>query len=113
MARLRVAVILAIGTLATVSGCGTVQNLHGPDTYLYGGLTWEKNALVNIYLGQEDDGQTVFPHLFGDDSDETWSKVDRGLQVLVVGPILALDLPLTAIGDTLTAPYTFIVGPDR
>jgi len=72
---------LACGIVAlALTGCGTVGNLREPrDAQVYGGVGI---AVEDFRTGRE--GQTLLP----------W----------IVWPLRALDVPLSAIGDTLTLP---------
>jgi hypothetical protein len=76
--------VLAIGVLLLgLTGCGTVGNFQGKlaDARPYGGV---ELAVVDVRQSME--GTVVLPWL-------TW-------------PIIASNVPLSAIGDTLTLPIT-------
>jgi uncharacterized protein YceK len=84
------ALACGVVTLALVlTGCGTVGNLRAPcDSQVYGGVGI---ALDDFRTARE--GQTVLPWL--------------------VWPLRVLDVPLSAIGDTVTLPVAVFAELNR
>src|SRR5262245_59080108 len=87
MTRLRSGLLLAL--LLCESGCGTIGSLmagteEGERTLIYGGV--RVNAVV-------------VAHMFSGESV-------HGLDVFWIGLVYFLDLPLSAVADTVTLPYT-------
>lgn len=78
----------AVAGFPLLGGCQTVCNLSGPDSEVcaYGGVVRNVEALK--WAAQDPDGTT------------------RDLL-----PLVALDLPLTVVADTLTLPYTLVKDP--
>lgn len=81
---------LACGLVAcALTGCGTVGNLRQPrEAQVYGGVGI---AIEDFRTARE--GETVLPWL--------------------VWPLRVLDVPLSAIGDTLTLPVTAVAEVNR
>lgn len=93
------AIALLIAAAALCSGCGTAVNTLWLDPYedgqrVYGGVRVDLEVLQSA--GKRESGISV--------SGET-VPLSRLEQVKRVS-WLAIDLPLSAIGDTLTLPYT-------
>ena len=86
-----------VSALAGVSGCGTEANFVDVDhvwvsRQVYGGVKWDlKSAQDLIHDGCSFKGGT--------------GSGDLGVMALGVS-LLALDLPLSALADTLTLPWT-------
>jgi uncharacterized protein YceK len=89
-----VVVILATCGISMMVGCGTVQNLRGGDQYIpsgrvYGGVRYDIEKGIGLLI----DGSGGCAGLSG-----------RALQ-LIIGPcLLMVDLPLSAVADTVTLP---------
>lgn len=89
----RIAFLIASGLLLTASGCGTLLNLDGMDTVIFGAHPPEE---VQKHL------RLPYPY-GGVGNDITWMK--RAEQPIdVVGPLI--DMPLSFTADTLTLPWT-------
>lgn len=79
-------VIPCLLCLATLAGCGTTVNLFQDRPTFYGGVTSDLSAYKD-YCGSREASLT---------GDLTWT------------PFLALDIPLSAVADTLTLPYVWL-----
>lgn len=100
MSKAIIRLALAVWITSALSGCGTVMNVSDRDdvslmrdgpTKVYGGVSWDAASgceyLVEVVKPKE-------------------SLLDR-LQSLACGTyLLAIDLPLSVLGDTLTLPFT-------
>lgn len=105
---------------AAVGGCGTMENLCGdgyepPRWKLYGGVQSDLAHAREIYEGvRESDGQAYAScalvrdwsyHSLAYFQTEAGQKLDSALQKIILGPwLLAVDLPLSAVADTLSLP---------
>jgi uncharacterized protein YceK len=78
----------AVAVLPVLGGCGTLSNItdQAPAVRAYGGVQRDWMLLT---MAQEDDSGIM------------WAFV----------PALAVDLPLSVVGDTLTLPYTALTDP--
>ncbi len=81
---------LLITIVLTATGCGTCSNLEN-NRQAYGGVQRDQVAISQFY--QEGFG----PKLAGEDL--------RDISILM-GSLYLVDLPLSAVGDTLTLPIT-------
>jgi uncharacterized protein YceK len=94
------AFLLAVATCAACAagGCGTVENLQGTDRSIptgrpYGGVRYDAE------LGMA---------MLADTSGGHGGLLGRSVQLLVLAPyFLAVDLPLSAVGDSLTLPLVY------
>jgi len=82
---------------AALSGCGTICNTwsccsSGPHR-VYGGVLLDAQAFVETFQAKDPEKQVE------------WSLLNAGTAVLE-GCFLAIDLPLSAVADTLTLPIT-------
>lgn len=78
----------AAAVAPVLGGCGTMSNLtdQAPAVRAYGGV--QRDWMV-LKMAQEDDSGIL------------WGAI----------PSLAIDLPLSVVGDTLTLPYTLLRDP--
>jgi uncharacterized protein YceK len=93
---------LTVATLCMLSGCGTCFNYLGADKAgprpeqqfgrPYGGLQFELQAARSLFVG--------------DCSSRTQSIVPFNIETISAASLLAVDMPLTLVGDTLTLPFT-------
>jgi uncharacterized protein YceK len=87
---------LALGTLAlALTGCGTVMNLYLPPEQ--GG-----SQLFRVYGGVADTAKAI-----------RLNAEKEGATAKLVTAALVLDVPLSAIGDTLTLPITVAAAINR
>jgi uncharacterized protein YceK len=95
------AALLALG----LAGCGTFVNLHEDAVLLqpewgtrraYGGVRWSAN-----------EGERMLRIALPEASEVEWHYLFWGASALLV------DLPLSAVGDTLTLPYVLCVPSGR
>jgi uncharacterized protein YceK len=92
---------LALCSIWAIAGCGTVENLRGTDEDIktgrpFGGVRYDVEAAVTM---------------LEDTSGGHGGLLGRSLQ-LVLGPYLLLvDLPLSAVADTLTLPLVYHKAP--
>jgi uncharacterized protein YceK len=72
-----------------LSGCGTASNFYGraPDARVYGGV---RQDWASLQMVARDETAMSWPY----------------------APLVAVDLPLSAVGDTLTLPYTLFLNSD-
>ncbi len=91
MRRAAISVVLLI--LAMHTGCGTMENLARSDD---GG-----SRPLEVYGGVARSVDTVK------------AKFESELVVAALGPLYAIDVPLSAVGDTLTLPVTLPVSAVR
>jgi uncharacterized protein YceK len=87
--------ILAMASLPALSGCGSFFNCLAADKAgprqeqevgkIYGGVLFECQAVESLFAGP-------------------WSPT--WIEPVCVACLLAVDFPLTLVGDTLTLPYT-------
>jgi uncharacterized protein YceK len=85
---------LALCAICGVAGCGTAANLRGaaadsPTSRPYGGVQSDAEAALA---------------LLGDTSGGHGGLIGRALQFVIAPYLLAVDLPISAVGDTLTLP---------
>lgn len=111
MPTMRFAVCGSAMILGAVIGCGTLENVTGGPRDLDGfplpGQGVRAYGGVRVYLDQIARSWHNAPSL--QDDPKGGGPVVAGMEALVAACILAIDLPLTAIGDTLTLPYTLPV----
>jgi uncharacterized protein YceK len=93
----------AICAVCAVPGCGTVQNLRDsaadpPAARVYGGVRYDIEGSTND-LTDMDGGHGGLPGLL----------VERVLGTY----LLLVDLPLSAVGDTLTLPITWAASKEQ
>jgi len=91
MARVAVHTFLA-ACVAWLSGCGTVKNLQGDGTP-YGGVGTDARAAAVAWQDWSQPSGACIPPAF---------------DLMRAGYLTAVDLPLSAVGDTLTLPFTII-----
>jgi uncharacterized protein YceK len=84
--------VIAVGMLCALSGCGTMENLSGN-----GG----------VYGGVRDDASIIAGCLTPGEKETGNPAAD-----LVVATLLLVDLPLSVIGDTVTLPLSLLFGGD-
>lgn len=102
MARRMVLVFVSILAITTSSGCGTFANCFAADKAgpeeeqnvgkIYGGLNFEWQAARSLFA--ENSKERIRP------DDLNW------VNEVCAACMLAVDMPLTAVGDTLTLPFT-------
>jgi hypothetical protein len=102
MARAVLSVVLAMALVPTQIGCGTFTNCLGADKvgpraeqgfgFIYGGVYYECLAAKSLF------GEKPEPRVIPD--------IPSWVETLLAAAMLAVDMPLSAIGDTLTLPYT-------
>lgn len=85
-------ILLAACTLCVTSGCGTFKNLQGKDEYIptgrpYGGVRYDYESSMEM---------------LADHTGGHGGVLGRSLQLVVAPYLLLVDLPLSAVGDTLT-----------
>lgn len=88
----RIGAILAVGVVALFSGCGTLINL-GKDREVYGGVRLDSKCGeggLDIWRHPDKYAQPVFPYA----------------SLLAAACWVGVDLPLSAVADTLTLPLT-------
>jgi uncharacterized protein YceK len=101
MARAVVPVILALAMVATQIGCGTLTNCMGADKagpraeqgfgLIYGGVYFECLAAKSLFAEEPP------PQVLRD--------VPSWVETVLAASMLAIDMPLSAVGDTLTLPF--------
>jgi uncharacterized protein YceK len=124
---IRTGVLVALAILvAALGGCGTVENLCADQnlafplsplaipTSAYGGIERDFFHCREIFGGYNVNGQKSFPNVLTDASDGPARTFDRGFQLFILGPyLLTLDPLLSAVGDTLTLPWTLMAEVPR
>jgi uncharacterized protein YceK len=100
MARARLVAIVAVATGLLLSGCGTMANLsdgYGPgEKKVFGGVRLDAD------YGSAYAGWTNHPDGFV-----------YSVYALSTACAMACDLPFSAIGDTLTLPWTLTAAPSK
>jgi uncharacterized protein YceK len=84
--------VIAVGMLCALSGCGTMENLSGS-----GG----------VYGGVRDDASLMTKCLTPEENPNSNRAAD-----LALAAILLMDLPLSLVGDTVTLPLSLLFGGD-
>jgi uncharacterized protein YceK len=86
--------LLLLACVAGSTGCGTVGNVLGPRQYphYYGGVEFDYLAMRGTWSSSKTD-----------ESNATGSPEDLG-KVLCLTALIAMDFPLSFIGDTITLP---------
>jgi uncharacterized protein YceK len=101
MAKSTTSTAMALVVAITLSGCGTLQNLNNVehpsaldhlDRAAYGGVQRDIEVTRQVFRGQ------ALP--------PDYNSVQQALTCCFAGVYLVVDLPLSAIGDTLTLPVT-------
>jgi uncharacterized protein YceK len=108
MARPAVGVVLAIGVAVALSGCGTMRNMRGfddganntgidalPPESVYGGVRVCAQQLWTLTLAPLTEKDVP-----------TGLGMAAGLGTMPVTLLVLADLPLCAVADTLTLPWT-------
>jgi uncharacterized protein YceK len=77
-----------------VTGCGTIANVLGPreNPHVYGGVEFDCLAMQSTWLRTN-----------SDDTKATSAAERVGATILLTG-LIAIDFPLSFIGDTITLP---------
>lgn len=98
---------LLLGMLPVLSGCGTLGNMQEVRDAEQPGRT--------PYGGVRDDACGGFRMLSTvvhvPDSEEPWEFGQRAACLVLGTYFLAVDLPMSAIADTVTLPYVLLAGP--
>lgn len=116
MGRILAPALVAPALLSGLAGCGTMANNRGEDVkgsqvaratrVPYGGVRWDTAmvaALAYDYFGEEDPAPILPPLV---------CRVVFGPLYLGRAAYLTLiDLPLSAVGDTVSLPYVWAKGP--
>jgi uncharacterized protein YceK len=89
--------LLVLCAICLAAGCGTVKNLEGTDAYI---------PTRRVYGGVRYDAQVAITML-GDTSGGHGGLTGRLIQLTLSPYVLLVDLPLSAIGDTLTLPLVY------
>jgi uncharacterized protein YceK len=101
MARNVAAACVAALALSALGGCGTVDNLKTdakhPSPSLYGGVFFDTHA-AQVCVEPDREGE-----------HRSWRT---GIQAAEGAYALLIDLPLSAVGDTLALPYILWLNPD-
>ncbi len=109
--------ILLLGMLPIVGGCGTALNLRDhdapkwsselPPRTPYGGVQMEVSGAPDFLWRFSP--KSVHREL--DECGFLLTSLGVGSNILWGTYIFCVDLPLTAIGDTVTLPYVLVEGP--
>src|SRR5262249_17812236 len=98
MAKAAIWALLALAATVALSGCGTATNLGlhdmghvqcdhlSPDARVYGGVLEDLEMLLAA-------------------TDHRWSRLGPWLEAVAVASLL-IDMPFSAVGDTVTLPLT-------
>jgi uncharacterized protein YceK len=86
--------------LAALSGCGTVVNLQD-SRQVYGGVERDAILVTALPVG----AVTCVARGIGLSKPEECEEIPPALATLI-GAVCILDLPISAVGDTLTLPVT-------
>jgi uncharacterized protein YceK len=101
MSRSSTLVFLLAATVPVLSGCGTVVNLSRPG----GNPFYEFRSQPEIYGGVCEDMRWAWT-LVSDSPSGSYPVAGKVAQLVVAPCVLCIDLPLSAVADTLTLPLT-------
>lgn len=90
--------LVLLSCLAAVSGCGTVGNVYGPQEYphVYGGVEMDCLALQGTWSTSGSGGLKA-----------TQSAEEFGVAIFATS-LVAIDFPLSLVGDTISLPYVLM-----
>jgi uncharacterized protein YceK len=96
------AAILVAGVVLGLAGCGTILNLKDPP----GSQVPRKRIYGGVQLDVANGTQAFEEVCTAEGHQKYQTAVPRGVTLALGAYLLAIDVPLSAIGDTLTLPIT-------